>query len=67
MALEVAPRIAAMINNVFVGFEDAVGEPVFVPAEPEVLAGLSSGDFGGGGMMVMFSGTTRWLDTCQPA
>ena len=29
--------------------------------------GLSSGHFGGSGMMVMFAGTTRRVDRCQPA
>jgi hypothetical protein len=29
--------------------------------------GLSSGHFGGSAMMVMFAGTTRRVDMCQPA
>jgi hypothetical protein len=29
--------------------------------------GLSSGHFGGRAMMVMFGGTTRPVDKCQPA
>jgi len=46
-----------MVEDVVVGGEDPVGEPVVSEELPTFSTGLSSGDFGGKGRMVMLSGT----------
>src|SRR5262249_37597669 len=56
-----------MVDEIVVGFEDAVGEPVVAHELPDVLDRLSSGHFGGRRMMVMLAGTRRRVDKCQPA
>ena len=55
-----------MVEDVVVGFEDAVREPI-VAHEQMFSTGLSSGDFGGNGKSVMFSGMETLFETCHPA
>src|SRR5882762_4516761 len=64
---ERVPGVAAVIEDVVIGAEDAVGEPVVAHELPDVLTGLSSGDFGGSGIRVMLSGILSLSERCQPA
>jgi hypothetical protein len=60
--------LAAVIDEIIVGFEDTIGEPIIAHVLCQTFStGLNSGDFGGKGMMVMLGGTTRRVDRCQPA
>ena len=64
---EPVPGEAAMVDDVVVGFEDAVRQPVVAHELPDVLDGLSSGHLGGSGISVMLGGTTSSADPCHPA
>ena len=64
---ELVPSLAAMVDEIVVGFEDAVGEPVVAHELPDVFDRVELGDFGGRAMMVMLGGTVRCVDMCQPA
>jgi hypothetical protein len=55
-----------VIEDVVVGFEDPVREPV-VAHEKIFSTGFNSGDFGGNGMSVMLPGTGSFLETYHPA
>jgi len=48
---EAVPAKAAVIDDVVIGLEDAVGEPVVEDELPDVFDRLSSGDFGGNGII----------------
>ena len=64
---EPVPCRTTMVDEIVVGFEDAVGEPVVAHELPDVLDRVSSGHFGGSRMMVILAGTRRRVDKCQPA
>ena len=60
---ELVPRRAAVIEDVAVGGEDPVGDPVLAQELPDVSrTGFNSGALAGSGMRVMLSGTTSFLD-----
>ena len=56
-----------MIEDVVVGFEDPVREPVVAHELPNIFDRFNSGDFGGNGMSVMLPGTGSFFETCHPA
>ena len=56
-----------MVDDVVVGIEDAVGQPVVAHELPDVLDGLSSGARGGRVRIVMLAGTSSLAEVCQPA
>lgn len=58
MVLQSAPGVTAMVDDVVVGHEDPVREPVVAHGVQRFSTGLSSGDFDGNGRMMMFSGST---------
>ena len=72
---EVVPGEAAVVDDVIVGFEDAVRQPVVTHELPDVLdrpfdrlrRALSSGHLGGSGKRVMLDGTTSSAEPCHPA
>jgi hypothetical protein len=72
---QLVPGEAAVIEDVGVGGEDPVRQPVVAHELPDVLdrpfdglrRALSSGDLGGRGKRVMLSGTTRLRAPCHPA
>jgi hypothetical protein len=73
---EAVPGEATVVEDVLVGFEDAIGQPVVpppaLPKGPRMncqmfSTGFSSGDFAGSGNKVMFSGTGSLAVVCQPA
>jgi hypothetical protein len=64
---ELVPGIAAGVDQIVIGFEDTVREPVVAHELPDVLDRMSSGDFDGKGRMVMLAGTTNLADRCYPA
>ena len=67
LVCDFVPSLAAVIDDVVVFLEDAIGQ-VVVPHElPEVFDGVSSGDLGGNGSRVMLSGRSKALVVCQPA
>ena len=43
---QLVPCLAAVVDNVVIGGEDAVGEPVFAQELPDVLDGVELGAFG---------------------
>ena len=65
---QVVPSLAAMIDEIVVGFEDAVGKPVVAHELPDILDRIELGAFWRHRMMmVMLAGTRRRADKCQPA
>src|SRR5271165_1953954 len=64
---ELVPSIGAVIDDIRIGTEDAVGQPIVAHELPDVLEGFSSGHFGGSGRSVMLGGTSSRSDMCQPA
>jgi len=60
-----------MVDEIVVGFEDAVGEPVVAHELPDVLDRVELWALrrqqNGSRMMVMLAGTRRRVDKCQPA
>ena len=64
---ELVPRVAAMVDDVVIGFEDAVGEPVVAHELPDVFGGIEFRAFGRQRQMVMLSGTSSLAVICQPA
>ena len=65
---EAVPGKAAVIDDVVIGLEDAIGEPVVSRMNCQMFStGLSSGDFGGSGIKVILSGTSSLAERCQPA
>src|SRR5256885_7856707 len=69
---ELVPCRTTMVDEIVVGFEDAVGEPVVAHELPDVLDrvelwALRRQHNGGSTMMVMLAGTRRRVDKCQPA
>ena len=64
---QLVPGITAMIDDLIIGFEDAVGEPV-VPHNCQIFStGLSSGHLAGSVMMLIFSGMMSASVICHPA
>jgi hypothetical protein len=64
---QVVPSLAAMIDEIVVGFEDAAGKPVVAHELPDILDRIELGAFWRQRMMVMLAGTRRRADKCQPA
>ena len=64
---QLVPSVAAMVDEIVVGFEDSVREPVVAHELPDIFDRIELGAFGGSAMMVMFAGTMRRADKCQPA
>jgi hypothetical protein len=56
-----------MVEDVLVGFEDAVESQLSRMNCQMFSSGFSSGDLGGSGSSVMLLGTGSVLETCQPA
>ena len=56
-----------MIDNIVVGFEHAVGEPVRAHELPNIFLGIEFGERGGSGINEMFDGVLSDLAPCQPA
>ena len=56
---ELVPGIAAVIDDVRLGTEDAVGQPVVADELPDGLDRVQLGALGRQRMMVMLAGTTR--------
>ena len=56
-----------MIDDVVIGLEDAVGEPVVAHELPYVLDRIELGRFRRNGINVMFGGTSSLAERCQPA
>jgi hypothetical protein len=56
-----------MVEDVVVGFEDAVRGQLSRMNCQMLSTGLSSGDFGGNGKSVMLSGMESLFETCHPA
>ena len=63
---EAVPGKAAVIDDVVIGLEDAIGEPVVADELPDVFDRVSSGDFGGSGIKVILSGMSSLAERCQP-
>lgn len=63
---EFVPGTAAMIEDVIVGREDPVGEPVVADKLPDVLDRRQLERSGRKGKRVMFSWIFRSLEPCQP-
>ena len=59
---EVVPGIAAVIEQVVVAEEDAIGEPVLADELPDAFLRV-----GGSGMRLMLAGTTSFGVMCHPA
>src|SRR3954449_4192669 len=65
---EPVPGETAVVEDVAVGREDPVRQPVLAHERGQTFStGLSSGDRGGSGARVMLSGATSLVETCQPA
>ena len=56
---ELVPCRAAMVDDIVVGFKDAIGEPVVAHKLPDVFDRVEFGGLWRQGMMVMLAGTTR--------
>ena len=64
---ELVPGVAAVVDDVVVGFEDAVREPVVAHELPDVLDGVQFGAFRRQRQMVMLAGTTSaWTGASPP-
>ena len=64
---ELVPRLAAMIDEIFVGFEDMVEKPVVTQDLPDVLDRIELRAFRRQGDNGDVGGTMRRVDRCQPA
>ena len=65
---EVVPSLAAMADDVVVGFEDSVLRSQLSRRNCQTFScGLSSGHFAGNRIKVMLGGMTSRPDRCQPA
>ena len=58
-------ELGAVVDEIVVGVEDTVGEPIVAHESPDVFH--CYGDFGSMAMIVMFGSTIRCVDMCQPA
>jgi hypothetical protein len=63
---ELVPGIAAVIEDVVVGAEDAVGEPVVADELPDVFDRVEFGRFGRQRSRVMLAGMSSLAERCQP-
>ena len=61
------PGEAAVIEDVAVGLEDTVGEPVLAEELPDVLGRVEFGRAGRDRQQVMLAGTASLSIMCQPA
>jgi hypothetical protein len=59
--------MAAMVDDIFVGSEDQVRQPVVAYELPDVLERAQLRDFSGKGSRVMLSGTVISAERCHPA
>lgn len=64
---EAVPGVATLIEDITVGGEHPVREPVVAHELHTFSTGLSSGHFGGIGSKVMLSGISRARELCHPA
>ena len=64
---ELFPGEAAVIDDIVIGFEDTVGEPVVAQELPDILDRVQFGHRGGSGMRVVSAGTTISAEPCHPA
>ena len=70
---EAVPREAAVIDDIVVGCEDAIGEPVVAHELPDVFAlrqaqeGSTRGIWVAAVAAVMLAGITNAAEACQPA
>ena len=64
---EPVPGVAAVVENVGVGGEDAVGEAVFADKLPDILDRIEFGRLAGRGIREMLAGTVSVAERCQPA
>ena len=64
---EVVPSLAAMVDDIVVGFEDWFESQLSRRNCQTFSCGLSSGHFAGNGIKVMLGGMTSRPDRCQPA
>jgi len=55
---EFFPGVAAVIDDILVGLEDSVREPVLAHELPDILDGFSSGHLAGSGTMLALPITT---------
>ena len=62
---EPVPCLAALVDEIVVGFEDQLESQLSRMHCQTFSTGLSSGDFGGRAMMAMFGGMTRRVDMCH--
>jgi hypothetical protein len=56
-----------VVDEIVVGFEDAVGEPVIAHKLPDIFDRVEFGTFRRQWEEVMFGGTMSRVDMCQPA
>ncbi len=61
---EFIPCVAAMVDDVVLEFEHAVGEPVVSHELPDVFGGVEFRAFGRSGMMVMLAGRSSLSVIC---
>jgi hypothetical protein len=64
---QLVPGITAMIDDLVVGFEDAVGEPIVPHELPDILDGVEFWAFAGSGITLIFSGMMSAAVICHPA
>jgi hypothetical protein len=64
---ELVPCLAAMHEQILVGFENPLESQLSRMNCQTFSIGLNTGDFGGRAMIVIFAGTTRPVDICHPA
>src|SRR3546814_19654476 len=64
---EAVPGVATLFEDITVGGEHPVREPVGAHELHTFSTGLSSGHFGGIGSKVMLSGISRARELCHPA
>jgi hypothetical protein len=64
---KLVPGETTVIEDVVVGFENLVREPVVAHELPNIFDWFNSGDFGGNGTRVMLPGTGSFFETCHPA
>ena len=64
---ELVPCLTAVVDEIVVGVKTRLESQLSRMNCQTFSTGLSSGDFGGMAMIVMFGGTIRCVDMCQPA
>ena len=64
---ELCPSLAAAVDDVLIGGEHPVRQPVVAQELPDVLDRVQLGERGGSGSRVTLAGMTRLAAPCQPA